>query len=50
MNDYEKLLEELEQITNRLDGMSVPDKDLDDKIYDATELLKQARETAAERS
>lgn len=49
VNDYEKLYDELESITNKLDGLGVPDSDLDDLIYEGTEKLKQAKELAAER-
>lgn len=49
MNDYEKLSEELDPITDRLDGLSVPDEDIDKLIYQATELLKKAHDMAAER-
>lgn len=50
MNDYEKLAAELEDITNRLDGLAVPDADLDNQIYDATDALKSAKEKASERA
>lgn len=50
MNDYEKLAEELSTITDRLDGLSVSDADLDDLVYEATEKLKTASQLAAERA
>ena len=49
-NDYTDLYDNLEHIINDLEGLSVPDSDLDDMIYEATEKLRDARDKSGERS
>lgn len=50
MDDYEKFVEEIDSATNHLNGLGVPDPDLDELVYQAAELLKQARDKAAGRT
>lgn len=49
-NDYDKLHDELQGVINDLEGMSVPDSDLDEIVYRATEDLRKARDMATERA
>ncbi len=50
MNDYEQLGDDLCDVINRLEGMSVNDADHDERIYQVTEELRSIRDEAYARA
>ena len=51
MPGYKELADFLEEFTDKLDRLGIPegDEDLDDLIYEGTDKLKTARDLARER-